>query len=658
MANQTVYPFGTDGQLPSGIGIINDLVTGGADKALAAQQGKVIGDYLFGPYTPVDLTGVTISSYSLGDNSTTNYKWGPNGLHFVIPVRPGEKYLLKVECETYTAALYGFLTSSYTPPASTSTPVPYVSGTDRVWASVGSTLVTVPDGAAYLCCCPRDGSSNVSTWTISKQGEPGINDDFVMRDEVEDWLGRLEEVDLEDYQQLNFNLETPSAWAASTTYKCILIPASDLADDLKFVADTYKFSFAFLKSNNAASGVAPDLCSGTSVTTITAGNELTASLPSDCNYLYVYVSSDYAYGKIHLYNILAESNVVTWDDLENLVIDSKKDKNVKIMAGTCLSNRFTLFHFSDLHKHADSLTKALAYRDKYSGYCNDTIFTGDLNDLYSDSIAWWTGADTSDILFVIGNHESQNRMAYELTNHIGLDVYNKFVKPFISGWGTLGKVSVSGGSLAYDSGNPSGANIFQPSTADELGQSYYFKDYTIGVRLVVLDWLNYDSTQKAWFEAVLADAKVKNLSVVVSSHFPSTPIVKSFNEFDAFDSVNVITDSSWLTLIPGYTAHEEIQDFIDGGGKFVCWVCGHTHRDAFGILQGYPDQMAIMITAAQSTVTATDLMMAGDTACNIFSVDLTAGCVYLNRIGAKDTFDARRRESLCWDYVNHKLVRQ
>lgn len=40
MANKTVYPFGTDGQLPSSIGVINDLTTGGADKALSAEMGK------------------------------------------------------------------------------------------------------------------------------------------------------------------------------------------------------------------------------------------------------------------------------------------------------------------------------------------------------------------------------------------------------------------------------------------------------------------------------------------------------------------------------------------------------------------------------------------------------------------------------------------
>lgn len=45
MANHEINPFGTDGQLPSSIGVINDLTTGGADKALSAGMGKYIGEH-------------------------------------------------------------------------------------------------------------------------------------------------------------------------------------------------------------------------------------------------------------------------------------------------------------------------------------------------------------------------------------------------------------------------------------------------------------------------------------------------------------------------------------------------------------------------------------------------------------------------------------
>lgn len=44
MANQAIYPYGTGGQLPSSIGVINDLITGGADKALSAEMGKELNE--------------------------------------------------------------------------------------------------------------------------------------------------------------------------------------------------------------------------------------------------------------------------------------------------------------------------------------------------------------------------------------------------------------------------------------------------------------------------------------------------------------------------------------------------------------------------------------------------------------------------------------
>ena len=42
MANTTIYPYGTGGSLPASIAIVNDLTTGGADKALSAEMGKVL----------------------------------------------------------------------------------------------------------------------------------------------------------------------------------------------------------------------------------------------------------------------------------------------------------------------------------------------------------------------------------------------------------------------------------------------------------------------------------------------------------------------------------------------------------------------------------------------------------------------------------------
>lgn len=67
MANITVYPFGTGGRLPGSVGVINDMVTGGADKALSAEVGKHIGD-IIGEYKILE------SSFSEFDHYKDGYQ--------------------------------------------------------------------------------------------------------------------------------------------------------------------------------------------------------------------------------------------------------------------------------------------------------------------------------------------------------------------------------------------------------------------------------------------------------------------------------------------------------------------------------------------------------------------------------------------------------
>ena len=157
MANKTVYPFGVGGQLPSNIALVNDLSTGGADKALTAEQGKVIGDIFYGGLELVDLNLLTVQSYSL---LTTT--WGQNGLHIAVPVTPGEKYKLTANECTGSSGFYGYLTSSYSPPETYSETIPYVANTGgRQTLSKGNSIdITIPEGCAYLCLCPQDSSSN------------------------------------------------------------------------------------------------------------------------------------------------------------------------------------------------------------------------------------------------------------------------------------------------------------------------------------------------------------------------------------------------------------------------------------------------------------------------------------------------------------------
>lgn len=95
MSNQTVYPYGTNGELPSSIGLINDLTTGGVNKALTAEQGKVIGDIItdksiydldvITPFTQDIQYLATVSSVGSSLSSISTY--GNTGMkNYRIPV--------------------------------------------------------------------------------------------------------------------------------------------------------------------------------------------------------------------------------------------------------------------------------------------------------------------------------------------------------------------------------------------------------------------------------------------------------------------------------------------------------------------------------------------------------------------------------------------
>lgn len=86
MANSTVYPFGPDGQLPSGISIVNDFTTGGADKAASAETVKVLYNTMNGLEREVDVeldvTGAARHNYMI--NSTGKWAAASSGEQCVL----------------------------------------------------------------------------------------------------------------------------------------------------------------------------------------------------------------------------------------------------------------------------------------------------------------------------------------------------------------------------------------------------------------------------------------------------------------------------------------------------------------------------------------------------------------------------------------------
>lgn len=213
MANKTVYPYGTGGSLPSSVGIINDLTTGGADKALSAEQGKelatVIGDSFFSELNVIDLGSYTVQLCTLGGAPTYLGKWYYNqssdiGRHIAVPITQGSKYRLTLLPSAPAGSFYAFVTSAYNPPYGNGDSIPFISNeTDRYTLVANEkSIFTAPNDAAFLILVYQDGGGNAlfPFWRL-EEFESGV-----IPETVEDRIVNLEESNFKKIRVLHWNL--------------------------------------------------------------------------------------------------------------------------------------------------------------------------------------------------------------------------------------------------------------------------------------------------------------------------------------------------------------------------------------------------------------------------------------------------------------------
>lgn len=260
MANKNVYPFGPDGVLPSSIGLVHNTTTGGADKALGADVGESLGDFLFGKETPVALYELTESTYALGDP-----KWyGTNGRHIVIPVTPGERYRIAVKESTTDTNYYGFLTSSYVVPTSQNDVVPYVTGTSRITLEAeAETMVTIPTGAAYLCICTANTSGTGASWYVAEfeQDETNTFRDTIEQNKERTFTYLLGLIDLSTLTSHSGTLGAKSAggkWYIANGSSHLAIPVNG-GDELQLQCDSDHGYYGFVTSSYTPPSSSQDL---------------------------------------------------------------------------------------------------------------------------------------------------------------------------------------------------------------------------------------------------------------------------------------------------------------------------------------------------------------------------------------------------------------
>lgn len=664
--------------------IINDILVGGTDDVLSAEAGKNV--YLNTVF--LDTETIDFSAYQKMDGYIyrTDEIWIDNShlqryiQSYIIPVTDLEAQYVVLTANENGSSI-AWLTSNN---LVHNQAVPFVDGTtvEVLSAGVEKKLVK-PDTAQYLYVLSNSQQSSYLP-TINKYEEETIKvrqEALEVRQEaLEDGLENDVELDWTRYPESIGTIVSNNKFYKNTNYHR-LVPVSDLGTNVVISGSENNSVIAWLTSDELINEqTAPFSSQYQGRIVIDYEQSVSYQVPDDAEYLYV-LSKD-TNNNVYLPNIsFKESKFIGIDrDLDD--IDTRLDaleeggqtsadivamnnrsivlnmfKNTKktmlVFNGGYRNNRtLNLIHFSDLHGNSNNLGRLIKFRKEFDDYIDGAICTGDIirNVFDDDFMFWLNNDDASDILLTTGNHEYYNgeQVASEYLQQItNLQVYNKFFAPLISNW-----------------------DVVQPANAEEKGLNYYYKDYAAKkVRLIALDNFRIDQTQEQFVYDALAGARANNYHVVMATHYGkynTTNIECGFNS-------NYPWGNTWKPdgideqLDNIVTA---IDNFVAQGGKFVCWLCGHTHVDFFGTILNHPNQLQINISCASDGIGSNypDLVLycdqdrtvgtKGQDLFNIVSIDTTMGYLRLYRIGASIDINCRSRQSLVYDYLNQTLISQ
>ena len=242
---------------------------------------------------------------------------------------------------------------------------------------------------------------------------------------------------------------------------------------------------------------------------------------------------------------------------------------------------FTLAHFSDIHGSGYAMQQVQTFKEKYKASLDDVLCTGDMvADKLADGMTFWNNNSDGTVLMCIGNHDSLNGQGW--ANPASQEtLYNTYIAPYSSGW----------------------------NAETVANHSYWYKDYADKkIRLITVDATIWDSTEQAaqitWLTSALSGAKTNGYSVVGAVHFP--PLPATFQKIDCnFSSLlhGTATDMSqfaWSQNSGDFL--NAVDAFINDGGDFVCWLCGHTHCDNVSYDSAHPKQLFIAVSSCSVSV--------------------------------------------------------
>lgn len=307
----------------------------------------------------------------------------------------------------------------------------------------------------------------------------------------------------------------------------------------------------------------------------------------------------------------------------------------------------TFLFFTDIHlawkeSIGYNLQRIIQLANKWNsdGKLTAVLNGGDNLQLGTESYSTYItqmGACTKDVIQTVGNHDTYG----------DLDTYNAFIAPIVSSY----------------------SGIIQPDNAAENSLCYFYKDYG-DVRLISYDSVyaqlnaDYLAAENVWLKSVLDGAITDGKYVVILTHY-------TFPE----NSTTKVENCSWMThfdhkylpdsMLSGQTitnsACSIVDEFIESGGHFVCWLTGHTHTMGMYTNSLYPRQLLFNLGSANNQKNESALQLYGesdnkyDNLCYI-GINKSRNNVFFMKVGSNTDRWMQKKEMFVWDFAKAEMI--
>lgn len=210
MANQTVYPYGTNGELPSSIGIINDRKTGGVDKALSAQQGVEIGQ-IIDPSELVDIPFDGGNRYIAQATGaiTNNASWRSTKY---IPVQEGDVFYYTGKPGTVSLGVGAY---SYDAENETYAYSGRIIGPSS--SDLTDKLIVIPSGITHIVAAA---STSSASYSLKKERHSTLSELMGYLGDVGSIVAKFEKRG--DYASGNF-VDSSGGWGTNSNYRYLML---------------------------------------------------------------------------------------------------------------------------------------------------------------------------------------------------------------------------------------------------------------------------------------------------------------------------------------------------------------------------------------------------------------------------------------------------